>query len=202
MCWMWIRPRHCVGSDGLSADPLIVSALLGPEDFAWLDRLRRAHFPPDRNRLPAHLTLFHHLPPSLGAELRQRLGEIARAPRPHAEAAGLIDLGGGAAIRIVSPELEAMRADLAYASPVCSHRKIGPAGAPTSPSRTRSARRRRALSKAASARTSDHATCGSMVLRFGLIAMASGRPFRATCSLGRDRGDAQHADIAHRTFLL
>jgi hypothetical protein len=99
----------------LSADPLIVSALLGPEDFAWLDRLRRAHFPLDRNRLPAHLTLFHHLPPSLGAELRQRLDEIARAPRPHAEAAGLIDLDGGVAIRIVSPELEAMRADLAYA---------------------------------------------------------------------------------------
>lgn len=99
----------------MSADPLIVSALLGPEDFAWLDRLRRAHFPLDRNRLPAHLTLFHHLPPSLGAELNQRLGEIARGSRPQAEAAGLIDLGGGVAIRIVSPELEEMRADLAHA---------------------------------------------------------------------------------------
>ena len=99
----------------MSADPLIVSALLGPEDFAWLDRLRRAYFPPERNRLPAHLTLFHHLPPSLEAELRQRLGEIARGSRPHAEAAGLIDLGGGVAIRIVSPELEEARADLAHA---------------------------------------------------------------------------------------
>jgi len=99
----------------LSADPLIVSALLGPEDFAWLDRLRRTYFPPERNRLPAHLTLFHHLPPSLGAELKQRLGEIACAPRPHAETAGLIDLGGGVAIRIASPELEEMRADLAHA---------------------------------------------------------------------------------------
>ena len=95
--------------------PLIVSALLGPQDFAWLDCLRRQHFPVARNRLPAHLTLFRHLPPSLGPELRQRLGEMARAPRPRAEAVGLIDLGGGVAIRIASPALEAMRGNLSDA---------------------------------------------------------------------------------------
>ena len=99
----------------MSADPLIVSALLGPEDFAWLDALRRAHYPAERNRLPAHLTLFRHLPPSLEHELRQRLGEAARARRPRAEAAGLLDFGAGVAVRIVSPELEAIRADLAQA---------------------------------------------------------------------------------------
>ena len=104
------QPRQPV-----SADPLIISALLGSEGFAWLDGLRRAYFPPERNRLPAHLTLFHHLPPTLAAELKQRLGEITRVRRPQAEAAGLIDLGGGVAIRIVSPELEKMRADLANA---------------------------------------------------------------------------------------
>lgn len=101
----------------MSADPapLIVSAVLGREDLAWLDRLRRAHYPPQRNRLPAHLTLFHHLPPSLGAELKGRLSEAVRAPRPPAEAAGLIDLGGGVAVRIVSPGLEAIREELATA---------------------------------------------------------------------------------------
>ena len=99
----------------MSADaaPLIVSALLGPEDFAWLDGLRRTHYPPDRNRLPAHLTLFHHLPPSLLPELKRRLGDAARAGQPRAEAAGLIDLGGGVAVRIASPGLEDIRADLA-----------------------------------------------------------------------------------------
>lgn len=101
----------------MSADPapLIVSAVLGPEDLAWLDRLRRAHYPPERNRLPAHLTLFHHLPPSVGAELKHRLSEAVRVPRPRAEAAGLIDLGGGVAVRIVSPDLEAIREELAGA---------------------------------------------------------------------------------------
>jgi len=93
--------------------PLIVSALLGAEDFAWLDALRRAHYPPERNRLAAHLTLFHHLPPSLLAELKYRLADAMRAARPRAEAAGLIDLGGGVAVRVVSPELEDIRADLA-----------------------------------------------------------------------------------------
>jgi hypothetical protein len=99
----------------VSADPLIVSALFGLEDFAWLDQLRRAHFPPDRNRLPAHLTLFHHLPPSLAPELKRRLAEAASVPPPRAVAAGLLDLGHGLAIRIVSPGLEAIRADLADA---------------------------------------------------------------------------------------
>ncbi|HEU5286581.1 MAG TPA: 2'-5' RNA ligase family protein, partial [Sphingomicrobium sp.] len=36
---------------------LIVTAELGAEDFAWLDALRRRHYPPERNRVPAHLTL-------------------------------------------------------------------------------------------------------------------------------------------------
>ena len=99
----------------MSANPLIVSAVLGPEDFAWLDGLRRAHYPSDRNRLSAHLTLFHHLPPSLGAELKHRLSEAVRAPPPRTDAAGLIDLDGGVAVRIVSPGLEAIREDLATA---------------------------------------------------------------------------------------
>lgn len=96
--------------------PLIVSALFGPADFAWLDRLRRAHFPPERNLLRAHLILFHHLPPSIEGELRRRLDQATRGvPPPAAEAAGLQSLGRGVAIRIVSPKLAALRAALAEA---------------------------------------------------------------------------------------
>jgi 2'-5' RNA ligase len=97
------------------AAPLIVSALLAPADFAWADSLRRAHFPPERNLLPAHLTLFHHLPPSLGPELKQRLAEAAQGGAPGARTRGLLSLGRGVAIRIDSPGLEQMRADLADA---------------------------------------------------------------------------------------
>lgn len=95
------------------AGALIVTAELGPPDFAWLDGLRRRHYPPDRNRVPAHLTIFHALPPSAEAELRARLAELARGPPPRASVAGLMDLGGGVAFRIVSDGLAQIRDELA-----------------------------------------------------------------------------------------
>jgi hypothetical protein len=95
------------------ADPLIVTAELGGEDFAWLDALRRRHYPPERNRLPAHLTMFHALPPSAEAEIRSRLAELTAGPPPAATIAGVLDLGGGVALRVVSEALDAMRDDLA-----------------------------------------------------------------------------------------
>lgn len=39
----------------------ILTAELDADSFDWLDRLRRDHFPPERNLLRAHLTLFHRL---------------------------------------------------------------------------------------------------------------------------------------------
>ncbi len=95
--------------------PIIVSALFGGADHAWLDGLRRAHFPPERNRLAAHLTLFHHLPPSCAAELRGRLAGAVWGMPPRAEAAGLLNLGRGVAIGSVSPARGGIRADLADA---------------------------------------------------------------------------------------
>ena len=93
--------------------PIIVAAILAPADLAWADGLRRAHFPPERNRLPAHLTLFHHLPPSAGDELARRLRVIAAAPRPAAEVDRVRKLGGGVALDVRTPDLVAMRAALA-----------------------------------------------------------------------------------------
>ena len=96
--------------------PIIVTALFAPADFAFLDALRRRHFPPERNRLPAHLTLFHHLPPSIGPELAGRLRDATRAvPAPPARLSGLINLGGGAAFRVESAALAEIRGHLADA---------------------------------------------------------------------------------------
>src|SRR4028118_913339 len=88
---------------------LIVTAALGAEDFAWLNGQRRAYFPPERNILSAHLTMFHALPPSAEAEAGRVLAREAAAPVPRATLAGLIDLGRGVAYRIVSDDLEAIR---------------------------------------------------------------------------------------------
>jgi hypothetical protein len=95
--------------------PLIVTALFGPGDDGWLQEMRRKHFPPERNQVPAHLTLFHHLAPSAEAALLRRLAIYAATPAPRAETAGIIDLGAGTAYRVLSEELEDIRADLAEA---------------------------------------------------------------------------------------
>lgn len=94
-------------------EPLIVTADFAPADLAFLDAERRAHFPPHRNILPAHLTLFHALPPSVESELRRRLAEAAERGPPRAMLAGLKSLGGGVAYVVVSDELADLRADLA-----------------------------------------------------------------------------------------
>ena len=96
--------------------PIIVTALFGREDQAWFDALRREHFPPERNHLAAHLTLFHHLPPSAAAEVKQRLaGETRGVTAPEARLAAPISLGRGVAYRIDSPGLVAIRAAVADA---------------------------------------------------------------------------------------
>ena len=92
---------------------LIVTADFGADDFAWLEGLRRTHYPPDRNRVPVHLTLFHALPPSAESEARRQLSLRTGRPAPRAAIAGLMDLGGGVAFRVVSDDLDEMRDELA-----------------------------------------------------------------------------------------
>ncbi len=65
--------------------------------------------------MPAHLTLFHHLAPSLERELGQRLAHYAAAPAPRAAIVGIMDLGRGTAFRVESEELADIRHDLAEA---------------------------------------------------------------------------------------
>jgi len=73
------------------------------------------HFPPQRNQLAAHLNIFHHLRPSVESELKRRLGDLTRGLPPRAELASLINLGRGVAFRVRSPDLEAIRRELAEA---------------------------------------------------------------------------------------
>ena len=94
------------------AGSLILTAEIGRADHAWLDQLRRAHYPADRNRVPAHLTIFHALPPSAEGEVRSTLSRLAADRPPQASLEGLMDLGGGVAFRVVSVELDAIRWEL------------------------------------------------------------------------------------------
>ena len=86
-----------------------------PDDiYGWADGLRRAHFPPERNHLHAHVTLFHAFAPSLLDELTSYLPQVARtfAP-PQARITGLLDFGKGTAIRLESPQLLTLRRGIA-----------------------------------------------------------------------------------------
>jgi hypothetical protein len=95
------------------AGSLIVTAELGEVDFGWLEGLRRKHYPFDRNHVPVHLTMVHALPPSAESETASRLSDVAREGPPKAMLAGLMDLGGGVAFRVVSDDLDRIREDLA-----------------------------------------------------------------------------------------
>jgi hypothetical protein len=94
--------------------PIIITAEMGKADQAWANGLRRAHFPPDRNFLDAHITLFHHLPPSHLAEIKSRLAALAAECRPPvAYLSEVMLLGRGVAYHVDSPELQSIRDELA-----------------------------------------------------------------------------------------
>jgi hypothetical protein len=94
--------------------PIIITAEMGKADQAWANGLRRAHFPPERNFLDAHITLFHHLPPSHLVEIKSRLAALAgECPAPVAHLTDVMMLGRGVAYRVDSPELLSIRDELA-----------------------------------------------------------------------------------------
>ncbi|SCW45875.1 2'-5' RNA ligase superfamily protein [Sphingobium faniae] len=95
--------------------PIIVTAVMGSGDFAWLDRQRRAYYPADRNILPAHLTLFRHLPPSAFDEVAARIKTRCASPPPRASLAGILLLERGVAYRVESPALMDIWSELADA---------------------------------------------------------------------------------------
>ncbi|WP_133364967.1 2'-5' RNA ligase family protein [Qipengyuania sediminis] len=94
--------------------PLILTAALPNDLQARANALRRQHFPPERNHLDAHVTLFHALPPQVEAELVALLARLSSeyAPVP-ARLEGLMNLGRGTALRLASPEMLALRAEVA-----------------------------------------------------------------------------------------
>ena len=95
------------------AGPLIVTADFAPDDYAWLEGLRRAHYPAEQNRVPVHLTMFQGLPPSAVEEVKQQLSLHSAGPPPPATIAGLMNLSSGVAFRVVSEQLDSIREAIA-----------------------------------------------------------------------------------------
>ena len=92
--------------------PLLVTAQLPPDVFAWANGLRTAHFPPERNKIRAHVTLFNSLPPKVEDEVRRLLARHSATPPPPARISAIMPLGGGTAFAIESAALSAIHAEL------------------------------------------------------------------------------------------
>jgi len=94
--------------------PHLVLAVLPDAVQARLDALRRAHYPAERNRVPAHCTLFHAVPGMVAGELTSVLARMtANTPPPMARIDRVIDLDGGTALALVSADLVEIRESLA-----------------------------------------------------------------------------------------
>lgn len=94
--------------------PLILTLEIDPAAAAFFDDLRQQHFPPERNFLAAHLTLFHKLPGEHLDEIAEFIREVAGVQGPiELSVTGLRPLGGGVAYDLASSDLTALRQCLA-----------------------------------------------------------------------------------------
>lgn len=94
--------------------PLILTLKLEQAAFQRLDALRREHFPPERNVLPAHLTLFHALPGEHDAAIQEQLRLMCAAtPVLSLHFPSLRLLGRGVAVEVEGPQLMLLRKKLA-----------------------------------------------------------------------------------------
>ncbi|MDX2228229.1 MAG: 2'-5' RNA ligase family protein [Leptolyngbyaceae cyanobacterium bins.349] len=94
--------------------PLILTLKLDQPTFDHFDQLRQQYFPPARNVLSAHVTLFHKLPPEQEAEIYQVLqSQCAQTPRLPLRLPTVRFLGQGVAIEVECPELVHLRQQLA-----------------------------------------------------------------------------------------
>ena len=97
-----------------SPAPLILTLKMDDGSQERFDRLREAHFPPERNYLAAHLTLFHHLPGDREGEVVEDLKAACEQQAPITlKAKGLLFMGRGVAYKLEAPELVGLRKGLA-----------------------------------------------------------------------------------------
>ena len=78
---------------------------------AQFEQLRQRHFPPERNLIPAHLTLFHSLPATAEADIVLQ-SEVRRQPPFSVSVTGVRSLGKGVAYKLASPALQGLHARL------------------------------------------------------------------------------------------
>ena len=94
--------------------PLILTLQMDTASAATFTQLRRQHFPPTRNWLDAHMTLFHSLPLVASEEILQDVAELATETRAFSMRVERVRfLGAGVAFDLTSPNALELRRSLA-----------------------------------------------------------------------------------------
>jgi hypothetical protein len=104
-CFWQPSNRLCCYRNMEAKTPLILTLQLDYASFTFFDSLRQRYFPPDRNHLQAHLTLFHHLPPNepgIANDLQNWSEENSPFSLPVTE---VKSIGKGVAFKIECPPL-------------------------------------------------------------------------------------------------
>src|SRR5579872_1053623 len=90
----------------------VLTLALNRDSQARFEALRRMHYPPELNRIPAHVSLFHQLPGT--EDVRSTLIAACRLGDPFTvHVSGIQSLGRGVAYKIASSELQLRRDALA-----------------------------------------------------------------------------------------
>jgi 2'-5' RNA ligase len=96
--------------------PYLVTLGFDPSTFERLDGLRRRYFPPALNQVPAHVSLFHHLPGDEGDAIDRALLQASRSSNPIPLAFPIVKrTGRGLMLPADAPGLAAIHASLARA---------------------------------------------------------------------------------------
>ena len=97
-----------------AAPPFVLTAELDGDSFSRLNDLRRRFYAPERNLVPAHVTLFHQLPGDNAREIKALLMQVTSGQAPIDLAiAEVKTIGTGVAVFLRSPQLSALRDALA-----------------------------------------------------------------------------------------
>ena len=109
---MTTQPAHPGEVDRSARAALLLTAELAQPAQGLFEALRQRHFPPERNLIPAHVSVFHTLPGGAQARISARLRGLA-AERCAVTVTEPFTLGRGVAFRLQAPALLAARAALA-----------------------------------------------------------------------------------------
>lgn len=96
----------------MTTNPLILTLQLDGISFNFFNMQRQRYFPPERNFLAAHVTLFHHLPPG-EAQIKNNLLQLASTQQElQLQVTGVRFLGNGVAYTLESAALQQLHKQL------------------------------------------------------------------------------------------